>query len=53
MTILRKCFGNKAIPVKKQQRRFEHINISKQKIKEMNIKESKDKILTLLEIVNE
>ena len=53
MTILRKCFGNKAVPEKEQKKRFEHINISKQKIKEMNIKESKDKILTLIEIVNE
>ena len=53
MTILRKCFGNKEIPLKEQEKRFDHINISKKKIKEMNIKDSKEKILTLIEIVNE
>ena len=52
MTILRRCFGNKEIPEKEQKRRYDHINISKQKVKEMNIKESKNKILTLIEIVN-
>ena len=29
MAILRKCFGNKEIPLKEQEKRFDHINISK------------------------
>ena len=45
MDKLRSCFGNKSIPMIEQKKRFENINKSKQTILDMNIKDSKERIV--------
>ena len=52
MEKLRSCFGNKSIPLVEQKRRFENINKSKQIILEQDIKDSKERIVSLIDNVN-